>query len=165
MSKLLIDNALSSEMKPEVKDAWANVARVWTLTLLRRVNGERKGIVLRFLYESNLIQGSDPIVSLVEADLIGADLRGANLRGANLAEACLEGAGIEGSNLSGADLRGAILAEACLEWTDLSGADLSGAALREALYNKKTVWPDGFDPVQAGAILVKWPDGFYSAQT
>lgn len=39
----------------EVPEEWSNVARVWTLTILRRLDGERKGIVLSFLYESNLI--------------------------------------------------------------------------------------------------------------
>lgn len=42
-----------------------------------------------------------------------------------------------GVELFGANLRG----------VDLSGADFSGA-----IYNRDTSWPDGFDPVAAGAV-------------
>ena len=46
--------------------------------------------------------------------------------------------------LAGATLRGASLYEA-----NLSGADLCGAC-----YNANTLWPEGFDPEAAGAVLV-----------
>ncbi len=36
-------------------------------------------------------------------------------------------------------------------WTSLKGANLTGADLTGALYDDKTVWPDGFDPDKAGA--------------
>ena len=41
-------------------------------------------------------------------------------------------------------MRGASLYEA-----NLSGADLCGAC-----YNANTLWPEGFDPVATGAVLV-----------
>ena len=41
-------------------------------------------------------------------------------------------------------MRGASLYEA-----NLSGADLCGAC-----YNANTLWPEGFDPEAAGAVLV-----------
>jgi uncharacterized protein YjbI with pentapeptide repeats len=53
--------------------------------------------------------------------------------------------GAEGRDLNGADLRG----------VDLGGANLRGANLEEANYNKDTVWPAGFDPEEAGAILLE----------
>ena len=40
------------------------------------------------------------------------------------------------------------------EVADLSGADLSWANLSGALYSDATQWPDGFDPVAAGAKKV-----------
>ena len=48
------------------------------------------------------------------------------------------------SNLSEVDFRDANLKEA-----DLSEADLSGAK-----YSDDTIWPDNFNPSEAGAILV-----------
>jgi len=44
--------------------------------------------------------------------------------------------------LIGADLRGA----------DLSGADLDSAILENTTYDEETRWPEGFDPVAAGAV-------------
>ena len=165
MGNLLIGNELSPEPKPETKQ----VARVWTITVMRRVNGERKGIALQFLRESSLIRSNDPVVVLLDADLSGANLRGADLRVANLRRtrlikanlswALLIGADISLADLSEADLNqahasGANLSGTNLSGANLSGADLSGANLRGTQYTRETVWPDGFDPVQAGAILV-----------
>lgn len=66
-------------------------------------------------------------LDLTGANLTGADLRLANLQWANLSEA----------NLSAANL---------------TGADVTGAELHGATYDGLTQWPDGFDPVAAGAV-------------
>ena len=39
--------------------------------------------------------------------------------------------------------------------TNLFGADLFGADFSGARYNNSTKWPDGFNPVAAGAVFVK----------
>lgn len=148
MSTLLIDKVLGTEPKPETKD----VARVWTLTVLRRLDGARKGIVLSFLHESGLINGSTPIISLrgaeffevyvfagklVGANLSEAQLNGAKLWGVDLRETDLQRANMECANLSSADLRMANLGDALLLHTNLEGAflrkaNLSGAFLENA---------------------------------
>jgi uncharacterized protein YjbI with pentapeptide repeats len=74
-----------------------------------------------------------------KANLIGTNLSEENLKGANLSKANLSYSDLSGANLSGADL---------------SGADLWRADLREALYNDNTRWPNGFDPITAGAKKV-----------
>ncbi len=79
-----------------------------------------------------------------ELDLNKADLRGANLRGANL----------HSTKLREADLRDTDLCNAILTETDLTDANLRGANLKNATYNKSTIFPKGFDPVVAEAILV-----------
>ena len=76
----------------------------------------------------------------VGADLSGLDLSSANLSGASLHWADLRGANLRWADLTGADLR----------WADLTGADLS-----DAKNNADTTWPEGFDPVAAGAVLVE----------
>ena len=211
MSKLLIEEELNKEPKPEKRQ----MARIWTLTIVRRVNGERKGIVLRFLFEANLIQADKAIVILSEADLNGTklggaelnymDLRKADLRKADLSKTYLRKADLSYADLSHANLSGSDLMEADLSWSNLSdadlsdtllsstgfsGVDLSGANLSDAQivaavfgpadlsrtnlsgthfsdvdlswvdfsgaqYTESTVWPAGFDPVEAGAILVR----------
>jgi uncharacterized protein YjbI with pentapeptide repeats len=87
------------------------------------------------------------------ADLSRARLIGANLSGADLSNADLMGANLCMANLSGADLHGSRLIFSYLMGTDLSGANLSDADLKEAKYDQNTKWPDGFDPITAGAIL------------
>ena len=65
----------------------------------------------------------------------------------------LIGADLRGSNLNAANLSLAYLSEANLENANLSEAHLDGADLRGAKYNSETMWPEGFDPVAAGALL------------
>jgi uncharacterized protein YjbI with pentapeptide repeats len=150
MSDLMLNNNLSSS-KPA--DAVRSVARTVTLTALRRLDGERRGEVVRFLQEARLIRTTgDSSVNLVGADLrdaflAAADLSFANLgvanlegaaprrtdlRDAHLREANLTGAILAGADLRGADLRGTKLADADLGFADLTGADLTDADLRHA---------------------------------
>jgi uncharacterized protein YjbI with pentapeptide repeats len=113
-------------------DSLSTLARARTLTVLPRLDGERKARVVQFLYESGLIAKRRPVLNLhgadvTEAALILAELRRANLRGANL----------RGANLSSAILNEAILEEAILEeanllYTKLRSANLNRANLSDA---------------------------------
>ena len=124
MSKLLLaQNLRHSTEDEEVR----KIARVRTLTVLRRLDAERKGSVLQFLHESTLLGKEGRIVDLTGADLSRAHLSRADLSGANLSHANLSRA-----NLSRADLSEAILSEAILSRTNLSGTNLSEADLMRA---------------------------------
>ena len=81
---------------------------------------------------------------LSERDLSGLNLTSADLRKAKLREADLSKTNLSMANLSEADLSEANLSEADLYQTDLTGAK----------YTVHTIWPDGFDPNEAGAIVV-----------
>jgi hypothetical protein len=70
-------------------------------------------------------------------------------------EGWLSDGSFQGANLSFANLQRAKLFGANLHGASLSGANLHGAVLREAKYNSKTVWPDGFNYVDAGAIEIE----------
>ena len=177
MSGLMLDRSL---LQSRPGDDVRAVARTVTLTVLRRVDGERRGLVVRFLVEARLLHRSDPKVELDAADLRFADLRDADLgdadlRGADLRRALLVDADLSGTDLGGdADLRRADLRKAILWGADLRTADLRGADLRAAVlerrivpdrpgtlfppanllgaeYDSRTRWPDGFDPAAAGA--------------
>ena len=144
MSDLLFTQHLNTS---KVGDEVRQVARARTLTALQNLNPARKGILLQFLYASNLIGYYDPthtslhgpIINLVGADLRYANLSDANLSGVNLSGADLGGvdlryanlsdANLSGANLSDADLNGANLSDADLNGTNLSDANLSGANL------------------------------------
>ena len=84
--------------------------------------------------------------SLYRADLRGMDFRNANLSYASLAWTNLCGTDLREADLRGADLRG----------SDMSTADVVGAILYESRYNNATRWPDGFEPQEAGAVLVEY---------
>lgn len=117
-------------------------------------------------------------LSMKEADLSGAqlgykDLRGSDFSGANLKGTRFQRCDLRTSVFTGADLkntiflesdlRGANLANTRINKTDFSQARLEGADLRAqgletallgATYDGSTLWPTGFDPVKAGAVLI-----------
>jgi uncharacterized protein YjbI with pentapeptide repeats len=134
LSELLLHEKLR-ESAPE--DEVRKIARVRTLTVLPRLDKERKRSVLQFLHESGLIDRDKGIIDLRGADLSGANLIAAYLNEADLSrailsEADLSGAYLDEANLGGAYLRGAILRGSYLHGANLSGANLSGANLDEA---------------------------------
>jgi len=134
MTELILEkNLRDSKEESEVR----TLARARTLTVLGRLGPDRKRSVLQFLYESTLVQQSNPIVDLENADLSEANLRLDNLIDANLSDANLRGAELSDANLSDATLRGANLSDATLAYAtlvyaNLSDADLRGADLRAA---------------------------------
>ena len=134
ISKLLLDNGLrSSKEEDDVRD----VARIRTMTILRRLDGGRKGNVLRFLHESSLLEKDKPIILLHGADLRFVDLSFADFSGVDLSGVDLSGANFMGANLGGAVLIGANLSNANLNSASLNDTRLIGVVLRGA------TMPDG----------------------
>jgi uncharacterized protein YjbI with pentapeptide repeats len=133
-------------------DEVRKVAQVQTLTALRRLGANRKGHLLEFLQESNLIQhpGANmpewrrkircpdsfeqelPIITLKDADLNGISSPVADMEGARLSGAQLRNANLRGANLVGAWLDSAVMGHADLSNARLSGAHLSYASLNDA---------------------------------
>jgi uncharacterized protein YjbI with pentapeptide repeats len=139
MSELLLhENLRKSDEDAEVR----NIARVWTLTALRRLDDRRKKSVLEFLYSSDLITKERVIVDLGGAYLeesllfgvflVRANLSGAILSGAHLNHAILTGAELVQTDLSLAILRDANLDVASLNQAGMIDADLSSATLQGA---------------------------------
>jgi uncharacterized protein YjbI with pentapeptide repeats len=88
------------------------------LTTLSRLDNARKVIVLKFLYESKLINKDKCVIALEGADLYKINLSFVNLRGADLSGAILRRATLGGANL---------LSDANLSKTDLWGANFNVA--------------------------------------
>ena len=101
------------------------------------------------MYEADLSYADLKKANLSWIGLGRADLIGADLTGADLTEALLYGAYLNFAKLIGADLSNANLVGA-----NLNGANLTDANLSGAVYNDGTQWPEGFDPVAAGAEKV-----------
>jgi len=146
LSDLLIDkNLIIKATKPEDKelvDAAADVIRVRTLSLLRRLgqDGERKGHVLRLLIDTEVI--SKLKLKLCDANFSRAilcdvylskiNLKKVNLRFANLFDSKLNETILSETDLFGADLSFAKLIKAKLDDADLTEAKLNNADLTEA---------------------------------
>jgi uncharacterized protein YjbI with pentapeptide repeats len=141
---LLNHNLLKSKPTDDV----AILARARTLTALQGLDPGRKGRLLIFLHEAQLIGFKDTngrihdrIIDLKDADLYdtvlpssnsdlsGSDLSGSDLSGSNLSSTVLLGAVLPNANLESADLRNANLPNAILESADLKDADLRDADL------------------------------------
>ncbi|QLE39384.1 hypothetical protein FD723_01910 [Nostoc sp. C052] len=154
MKELLLKKNTLLDFKKD--DVSTTLARTFTITTLNQLNNSeedtqgrnlRKGLVLRFLSESLLINNELPIVqfggsTLESANFSGASLSGhnfsnedlshADLTGADLSGATLKFAKLNGTNLTGANLKDATLNGATLSGTILKGADLSGAKFLDA---------------------------------
>jgi hypothetical protein len=151
MSTLMLEKDLrNSEADSEVR----TLAQARTLTILERVNPDRKAEVMQFLVEASLIQsvgGKSPIIGLRGADLHNTDLRPSGAERSDtspldiapgLAEfdghrvlltgINLYGADLAGANLGGASLLGTNLSDATLLYTDLRRAYLRSADLSNA---------------------------------
>ena len=121
MTELLLANGLrESNEGDEVR----GIARTRTLTVLRDLDGRRKGQVLQFLYELNLISGNKPIIGMRSADLRDLDLPYAKLENIALPEANLRKSNLHSAKLSGANFQLADLDEIILDWADLRNANL-----------------------------------------
>ena len=91
--------------------------------------------------------------NLASTRLQGCDLRAATFVGCNLKEAILHKADLRGADLSSADVRKADFTQARLEGANMRAMGLETADLK-ATFDAATLWPEGFDPVKAGAVLI-----------
>lgn len=130
------------------------VTRASTLALLRDPNmdGDRKGQVIEYLTEMNLVnvketeesvdkkQGTEvqaeSLISLADANLFDALLSSANLSNSDLELAELSFADLSDADLSSAKLNSADLSSAKLNGAKLNGADLTFADLSGAIVLK-----------------------------
>lgn len=152
IEKLLLDK----ELRSSAEDSELRLlARARTLTVLPRLDGNRKGSVLQFLYELGLIgnlqtkpivrlnganfEGIVPQVTVVLGDPlpISRSIEGSKQTGTSQTVhrgkgANLRGAFLEEVNLRKANLENARLNDANLAFTDLSESNLTGASLEGA---------------------------------
>lgn len=130
ISQLLLDKNLKNlDLENPLRDTALDVARARTLSVLRTLDGKRKGSLIEFLIDVELIGE----LNLSEVYLYDADLKRVNLSGVNLRGADLRGADLGGANLTGADLSFANLRGANLKGINLNGADLESATLSNAI--------------------------------
>lgn len=84
-------------------------------------------------------------VNLSYAKLMNSMVDGTSLKNANLYKADLTGAYIS-ADFQQSNLRGAIMLCKGIEEANFQGA----------IFDVETIWPDGFDPIKKGAVLVEY---------
>ncbi|MGR8979748.1 MAG: pentapeptide repeat-containing protein [Gammaproteobacteria bacterium] len=174
MTQLLLHEGLQKcELDAEVR----MVARARTLTVLRLLEGVRKAIVVRFLWEAGLIQKDSSAALFELATLSGINLSNthlieANLRGAHLIHTDLTGAFLNDADLSGADLTGADLRKAILLNTKFNNAYYADKNTPKEVYAlvyrgdlievdpRPTIFPDNFNPKEMGMLKIETLLGF-----
>jgi hypothetical protein len=160
MSDLLLKEGLCKSGKDSEQRI---IAQAWTLTVLTKLDPSRKRTVLKFLFESGLIDNNNPIVNLSyanlkEADLYDLTLFHSNLEHTNLSYANLEKASLSGTNLTSTKMQSALLREADLNQAILFNADLRNATLEGANLNQ--AWVTREQLAQAKSLKgATMPDG------
>lgn len=119
ISELLLQHHLTGIEDADVRA----VARARTLMALRNLNEHRKVILLRFLYDSRLIDREHRVI----------DLRGANLNGIVIRDTHLAVIDLSGAKVRFADLEGCNLEQAILKGVDFAGTNLRRTNLRAAV--------------------------------
>lgn len=159
---MLHDNLL----KAQAISPASQVAQVRTLSVFRQANPASKAILLRFLYDTNLINNDFHIISMRGVDVTNAyfylqnlDLRDTYLSGVNLHSSDMQNINLSFATLLFADLSATNLHGADLHGTDMHNVDLTGADLSDAnLKDSVGLSNDQLAKVKslAGAIM---PDG------
>jgi uncharacterized protein YjbI with pentapeptide repeats len=147
ISELLTEEQL---LRSQPEDEVRTIARVRTLSVLPRLDGERKRYLLLFLFEAGLIDKGHQIINVNDADFSEANLSKIHLhrtqwfrensrgmKGTRIIEADLTGVNLRNANLNGADLSHVKLGaefEVDLELSIVNGiiTDLSEAQLVKA---------------------------------
>jgi len=132
MTQLLLEYKLNTFSNINV----SNIARAKTLAVVPVLDGKRKGLVLKFLFDAGLISGVHPIVNLEYADFSGTEYSRAYLGDANLKNVELPAAKLPGVEFNGAILTGTVFNNATLTGarfkktkfieTKLDNADMAG---------------------------------------
>ncbi|MBE8993178.1 pentapeptide repeat-containing protein [Microcystis aeruginosa LEGE 91341] len=141
------------ESHPKDKEAnllqeFRSTAKALTLSVLEQLDGERKGKVITYLAESQLINKIDPLIQLGGANLQKLELKGRqvfssiNIVGANMTATELSDILISDSDLSTVNLTDAVLQDVTFENSDLSGINFDGASLTNVSLDKNNKYQD-----------------------
>ncbi|PSB24787.1 pentapeptide repeat-containing protein [Stenomitos frigidus] len=147
-----IERLMPTLRNAQPEDEISIIARTRTLTVFRQLkgDGQRKGQVIRFLKEANLIKRRDLKVDLSTADLSQAVLKDIDLSKTHFFNVNLQEADLRGTSFKDTELRRAKLERTKLEKAEFQGADLSGANLQDAQLD-----PELNDALQIAAKLTE----------
>ena len=108
-------------------DEIRNFVTTITQSTLNKLDGKRKGLVIKFLYGANFLYRKDPIVSLEYSDLSDIDLSNTDLESINFKLATLKNANFYQTKLKNASFEKVFLDSTKFYSTNLNNADFSYA--------------------------------------
>jgi len=122
-----------------------------TGTRLRKAN--LRGALM---FHANLVKAD-----LTEAQCMTADFRFADLRNCKLNKSApifanFSETNLQSASLAQADIFGAVFKGSNLKGTVMLCHRLEEASLEGAIFDKNTVWPDGYEPEKHGAIRINY---------
>lgn len=134
MTDLLQNQNLSNNPSSQIRA----IAKTRINMALSNLDGARKGQVLQFLFESELIKIT-PKLRLIGANfndsildqivLYDSEIRGVNFKNASIKNANLNGIVFNSSNFEGANLSGSLVVSADFGYTNLTGCKLKNMDL------------------------------------
>lgn len=154
MTSLFVQDKLNEKSTTSQR----SVGRIQTLRILRLSSGSKKGEVLQFLYEADMIQGS-PIVSLNGANLCDGEfdniiLKKCEIRGAYFCRASLVNAHLDEGNFGGSDFTSARLTGAHVNGASFKGADFKSATLKNMDLRKANIEDTDFKDANLDGSVV-----------
>jgi hypothetical protein len=111
--------------QPKLSPESQAIARALTLAVLDELDGPRKGKVITYLAESNLINKPNPEIKLDRANLQDLVLQDVDMNGVKIYKADMTRANLTDVKLTNADLTLSIFSSATLQGVDFSGATLN----------------------------------------
>lgn len=164
--KTITELLLKDDLKGDLNKKRISIARSRIIMIFGQLDGQRKGQVLQFLYESDLID-KEPMFHLRGANISDAVLDRIVLKNAEIKSANFENTTIQNSNLNEIDLTGCNfknanlsnslvdnanfsytdLSESVLQNLDLSTVDFEGAILTNANLTESTIKQSQLDSI------------------
>ena len=150
--------------KLHLKKANFNMSKMWRVTFMKSIL-EQATFVESFIHKCDFSDSN-----LKKVDFTNAEAEGNIYSWCDMKEANFTNASIKNSNFGSSDLRGANFGSSDLRGANFYGCDLRGANFTEAvfkkgildakpkfykaIYDNKTIFPNGFIPSEYGAIHV-----------
>jgi len=117
------------------KDGTKEIARSRVILILESIEGERKGEILQFLYESKLIDMNPKLVlfgaNFNKIQLSGIDLSEAEIRGAYFIDSDIQNVNIDNSIFIGCNFKNSNFSKSKVYKTDFSYSNLSGCLFND----------------------------------
>jgi len=146
-------NYLSRE-NIQLQDAWLPDIQVF------QSDFDRIDFSGAYLINAGFIQSSFDSANFQNSNLVNSafsssSFQMADFRDANLQETEMNYSRLRNAVFDGADLSHVKIYSTDLDGADFRNADLSGITLTKSFYNSSTRFPEGFEPSQAGALLME----------